>query len=109
MGNCNCKNGNKIDDMLQKDSNGDKKINIGKYVLKSFVFLIALAASPIIMMFIIWIMFKMLVLNENIDFKPLLMAIGNKFKREEKEYDDDDDITLYDEKDLIPLEVEEIK
>jgi hypothetical protein len=107
---CNCKKGNKIDDMLQKDSNGEKKINIGKYVLKSFVFLVALAATPIIMLFIIWIMFKMLVLNQNIDFKPLLMAIGNKFKREEKEYDDDnDDITIIHEKDLIPFDVEVIK
>jgi hypothetical protein len=104
---CGCKNSNKIDNTLQKVSDGEKKINIGKYVLKTFVFLIALIASPIIMLFIIWIMFNMLVLNKNIDFKPLLMAIGNKFKREEK-YDEDDEEIL-DEKDLIPLDVEVIK
>lgn len=104
---CNCKNGNKMDDLLQKSSKSEKKINIGKYVLKTFVFLIALAATPLIMLAIIWIMFKMLVLNQNIEFKPLLMAIGNKFKREEKDEEDYDEI-IY-EKDLIPLNVEEIK
>jgi len=96
-----------MDDLLQKSSKSEKKINIGKYVLKTFVFLIALAATPLIMLAIIWIMFKMLVLNQNIEFKPLLMAIGNKFKREEKDEEDYDEI-IY-EKDLIPLNVEEIK
>lgn len=105
---CNCKNGKKMDELLQNNSNPEKKINIGKYFLKTFVFLIALASSPIIMLFIIWIMFKMIVLNKSIDFKPLLMAIGNKFKNNEKDFDEED-ITEFDEKDLIPLDVETIK
>ena len=36
-------------------------------------------------------MFNMLVLNEKIDVKPMLLSLGNKFKQKDDDDDDDDD------------------
>jgi hypothetical protein len=50
----------------------------------------------------------MLVMNEDIDIKPLLMAIGNKFKNNQEDYDDDDFEEDFNEEDLITVNVEDI-
>jgi hypothetical protein len=51
----------------------------------------------------------MIVMNKNVDIKPLLMFIGNKFKNDE---DDDfigeDESDSINEEDLVMVDVEEI-
>lgn len=106
---CSCKNGNTMDEMLSTDK---KKITstqkVSKYTLKVIAFLLMLLALPLINLYLIWLMFKMLVMNEDIDIKPLLMAIGNKFKNNQEDYDDDDFEEDFNEEDLITVNVEDI-
>ena len=53
----------------------------------------------------------MLVLNKNIDIKPLLLSIGQKFKENDKDDDeiDEDEYDTLTEDDVVLLNVEEIK
>jgi hypothetical protein len=111
---CNCKKGSSIlKDSLE--SNEKIKINgqtILTYTLKTFGFLLMLLALPILNIYIIWLMFNILVLNKNVDFKPLLSSIGSKFM--EKEDDENDEEFLGDEfdnlteEDVILLDSDEI-
>ena len=57
---------------------------------------------------IIWFVFKTLLLNRNVDLKPMLLSILSKFKSDDD--DDDDDYEYYDltEDDVEPMGVEEI-
>lgn len=108
---CGCKSGNKIDSMLpQKENNTvvSTSKNVSKYILKSLAFLLMLVALPLINLYIIWLMFKMLVLNKDIEIEPLLTAIGMKFKA--KDDDEEEEYTEYDynEDDLVVVNVEDI-
>jgi hypothetical protein len=47
----------------------------------------------------------MLVLNKNIDVKPILLSLGNKFKQKDE---DDDEYNELTEDDVILLDVEDI-
>ena len=110
---CNCKSDRKIDDILENGSISKEKIGkqIISYSLKTLGFLIVLALLPIINLFIIWFIFKTLVLNTSVDLKPLLSVIGKKFDTRNMNYDDDDD-SDYDsltEDDVIMVDVEDIK
>ena len=65
-----------------------------------------IAALPIINLFIIWFIFRTLVLNKDVNIKPLLSAIGKKFKEEEEEDEDEyDELT---EDDVVMVDVEDI-
>ncbi len=104
---CNCKNGEKMDDLLENNKSGVKNgKKIGSYTLKVLAFLLMVAALPIINLMIIWFIFRTLVLNKNVDIKPLLLALGNKFKKVDDEDDNDfEDLT---EDDVVMLDVDEI-
>ena len=67
---------------------------------------------PFLNIYIIWLMFKMLVLNKSIDLKPLLASIGAKFTEKDNDQDEeeflgdefdeltDDDVVLLDSEDI---------
>ena len=66
---------------------------------------------PLINIAIIWFMFNTLVLNKDVNIKPLLLALGNQFK--EKKYEDDDEIDIEEfneltEDDVVMVDVEDI-
>jgi len=108
---CNCKKGV----LPVENLNENQKITVNGntiliYTLKIFGFLFLLILLPIINLYIIWLMFSTIVLNKNIDLKPLLLSIGNKFKEkedDEEEFlgDEFDDLT---EDDVVLLDSEEI-
>jgi hypothetical protein len=109
MSGCNCKTGGNKDALTNNASQSNENLGqkIVTYALKSFAFILLLVALPIINLFIIWFMFKTLVLNKDINMKPLLLAIGQKFK--EKEEDDEDiDYDNLTEDDVVMVDVEEI-
>ena len=108
MAGCNCKSkGNKGIDALNNTNAPKEKLGpmIITYALKIVGFLILIAALPIINLFIIWFMFKTLVLNKEVNMKPLLLAIGSKFKEknEDEEVEDYDSLT---EEDVEMVDVE---
>ena len=108
MAGCNCKSDKNIDSYIA-DANEIKKpigSTIGMYVLKTLAFLLMIVALPIINLFIIWFIFRTLILNKTVDIKPLLYAIGKKFKEDEDDDEDDyDDLT---EDDVVMVDVEDI-
>lgn len=106
---CNCKNGQSMESMLENENKNPKSVGqtVIKYTLKVLGFLVLMAALPIINLYIIWFIFNMLVLNKNIDVKPILLTLGNKFKQ--KDYDEDDEeYNELTEDDVELLDVEDI-
>lgn len=97
---CNCKGNNGID-LIQEKEKAPLGKRILNYSLKSLAFLFMMAIMPIIVLFIIWFIFKTLVLNENVDIKPLLLSLGNKFKeKDDDDYEDDEDFDNLTEDDV---------
>lgn len=106
---CNCKSGDKtMGDLLSSDSKSNEKIGqkISTYVLKGLVFILMIAALPIINLFIIWFIFRTLILNKDVSIKPLLLAIGQKFQTKEEE--DNEDYYDLTEDDVEMVDVEDI-
>jgi hypothetical protein len=106
---CNCKADKNIDDISNEVANPNESLGpkIIKYFFKSLAFLLMIVALPIINLFIIWFIFKMLILNKDINIKPLLKNIGDRFKP----IDDDEDEDEYDnltENDVVMMGVEDI-
>jgi hypothetical protein len=91
-----------IDDNGQKDSNSKKFF---KYALKTIAFIVFLTLSPVIFLAIIWIGFKLLVLNDSIDIKPMLEFAASKLKVDKKE---EIDISELNEDDIVMVDVEDI-
>lgn len=92
------------------EENGQSKTTktniVLKYTLKVMAFLLFLAVSPLVFLYIIWLVFNMVVLNDSVDIKPMLYFIANKIKEKEREEDYlDENIT---EDDLIMVDVEDI-
>ncbi len=109
MSGCNCKGSNKnIDSYLTDDTKSQEKLGpkIGTYILKSIVFILMIAALPIINLFIIWFIFRTLMLNKEVNIKPLLTVIGKKFQ--DKTDEDDSDYETLTEDDVVLENVEEI-
>lgn len=105
---CNCKSDKSIDSYLTDSEKPKEKIGprIGTYILKSLAFLLMIAALPIINIFIIWFIFRTLMLNKDVNIKPLLTVIGKKFQdKEEDEEEEYDDLT---EEDVVMIDVEDI-
>ena len=93
MSGCNCKGNNKnIDSYLTDGEKSNEKLGpkIGSYVLKFVAFLLMVVALPIINLFIIWFMFRTLMLNKEVNIKPLLNVIGKKFQEKEIEEEEDE-------------------
>lgn len=111
---CNCKGGTSNGELI-KSNNGEEKsfFNIFiKYSLKTLMFFMFLLAMPFIILYIIYLSFNIIMLNENVDIKPLLTIIGEKFKNN---YEDDNDDLIDEEEfknltedDVILLDAEDI-
>ena len=107
---CNCKSEN-TNDILKNDT---PKLSIGKrvikYTLKVIAFLLLIAILPLINLAIIWFMFNTLVLNKDVNIKPLLTALGNQFKEKDVDDDeiDDEEFNSLTEDDVILVDVEDI-
>jgi hypothetical protein len=107
---CNCKSDDRsIGRTLNNDSNKKTSVNLFQktitYSLKFLGFLVMIMFLPLINLGVIWIIFKTLVLNKDVDFKPLLVKIGEIFY---KDNDDDDDDDYEDDENLVMLNVEDI-
>jgi hypothetical protein len=79
---CNCKNNINIDQVLEGNKGPSLPTGetIMKYTLKVLAFILFVLMLPILNVYIIWLIFKTLVLNESVDIMPLLIKIGEKFK-----------------------------
>ena len=92
-------------------TSGEKeKINkksIVKYGLKFLFFLLIMVFTPLIYLAICWFVFRTIVLSKEVDIKPLLIAISDKFK---VKYEDDYDDEYYEltEEDVEMLDVDVI-
>ena len=64
---CNCKNGDSFDTELKNEKKVSLWNNIINYFFKTLGFIILLAFLPIINLVIIWIMFKVMVLNKKLE------------------------------------------
>lgn len=109
MSGCNCKGNNKnIDSYLADGEKSNEKLGpkIGSYVLKFMVFLLMVAALPIINLFIIWFIFRTLMLNKEVNIKPLLNVIGKKFQ--DKEIEEEEEYNDLTEEDVVMVGVEDI-
>lgn len=95
MAGCGCKKDKNNVTILENNvtnENVESTFNkVIKYTLKFIGFLIMMVFLPVINLVIIWFIFRSLVLNKDVSLKPLLLAIGNKFKDPEDEDDNDDD------------------
>ena len=109
---CNCKNKNVL--------NGDNSSNEGKnalwvsiieYSTKTLIFLLSLVfIIPIINAYLIYLLFKMVVLNKNIDAVDMLNSIiklGKRLNVDEDEEEDEEEED-YDEDELVLTEYEDI-
>ena len=109
---CGCKNVNQEVNTEKKTSNLPIGKTIISYFLKLLTMLIVLISIPIIMLSIIWISFKVIVLNKNIDVLPLLKFFYEKLKNDSKsnddENDDDDELDDLTEDDVVLLDAEDI-
>jgi|ERR1035437_5762432 hypothetical protein len=106
---CGCKGNNKnIDSYLADGTKSQEKLGpkIVTYILKSIAFVLMIAALPIINLFIIWFIFRTLMLNKEVDIKPLLSVIGKKFQ--DKQEDDEEEYDNLTEDDVVLVNVEEI-
>ena len=106
---CNCKGSNNFE-LIENKETAPLGKQILNYSLKTLTFLFMVAMLPIINLFIIWFIFKTLVLSENVDIKPLLYAIGKKFKENaDDEVDiDDEEFDSLTEDDVVMIGVDDI-
>lgn len=109
---CNCKNGTNINELMGDGKTTSASHTVIKYSLKIMGFLLLLLALPLINIYIIWLMFDMLVLNNNVDIKPLLLALGKKFEVKEED-DEEEELTEEEfmeltEDDVVLIDSEEI-
>ena len=104
---CNCKN-NKTNpesyssDRIEKSESFFQ--NVVKYTLKFFGFLMFLLILPILNIVIVWYAFRMLILDKNIDLRPILFKLGDAFRNKE----DDEYYEVYESsvEDLEMMDVE---
>jgi hypothetical protein len=115
MSDCNCKKSN-IDNSINTDENLNENNKslfniITKYFFKTIGFIIFLLLLPLINVYIIWMIFKMFILNKNVDIKPILIHIGNMFKERNisEDYIDEDEYKKLTEDDVIMYDFEKIK
>jgi hypothetical protein len=109
MAGCNCKGSIS----MQEKNDGEQTFftNFVKYSLKIILFVLFLIAVPIISLYTIYLGFNIIVLNENVDIKPLLKKIGEHFKEnknDEDDYIDEDEFNNLTEDDVILLGAEDI-
>jgi hypothetical protein len=100
---------------LIKNEKTKNNFNGVKYFVKLIGFFIALLTIPFIVLFIIWFMFDLIVLNNQVDMQKAAKALISKIKfaNEDNElhdnYDDDDyDDDELDETQYIAVDVDDI-
>jgi hypothetical protein len=88
------------------------KRSIGNIITKTFAFLVIILSLPIINVLLLYWLFKMVVLNEQINIKDLFIYLNNLNKKKDDDDDDewmdDEEFTLMGKDDLIPIDVEDI-
>jgi hypothetical protein len=97
-----------------------KKPNkIINYLFKLIGFFMGLLLLPIIVLAIIWFMFQLLVLNQEVNMKRIVLVLSSKLKRfnesnideiyyGDDDYEDEDDEEEFDEENYEMLDVEDI-
>ena len=99
---------------LIKNEKTKNNFNGVKYFVKLIGFFIALLTIPFIVLFIIWFMFDLIVLNNQVDMQKAAKALISKIKfaNEDNElhdnYDDDYDDDELDETQYIAVDVDDI-
>ena len=97
---CNCKNdGNQYS--VASDVNLTKRII--NYSLRIIMFSLSLLTLPIIVIASIWILFRTLVLNKDVNITGMLKFMVKAFKNANNNHDDDDDDDYYDDEDEYEL------
>jgi hypothetical protein len=96
---CNCKSGNIADMAL--NGNGEYKVRkrwyvyVFEYTVKIILYLLSIIIGlPILNVYVIYLVFKLLVLNKNLDTNNLvssLISLTKKFTPNDNNDDDDDD------------------
>lgn len=92
--------------------NNDKKIEIvnkNNKVVGLILFLIITMFSPLLLLFILWMLFKHLVIGGSIDLISLFKMIKNKLDNEEDNDEEDVDINILNPEEYKLIGVEEIK
>lgn len=115
MSGCNCKNKNGFNVNVNNTSSNtevkksqDTTFNkVVRYTLKVIGFLLMVALLPIINLFIIWFIFRTLVLTKEVDIKPMIKFVGAKLRNNTK--DEEIDYENLKAEDFEILDVEEIK
>lgn len=131
MSKCGCKNNKSINlnfnnsfeteqnktikafDFEYQSKGGQNSNFIIKNLIKIVSFSIALLLLPIIMIVIVWFMFDILVLNQEIDMKKIVTVLTSKLKRFNDDYGYDDEYDEeyaeeYDEENYEMLDVDDI-
>ena len=98
---------------LIKNEKTKNNFNGVKYFVKLIGFFIALLTIPFIVLFIIWFMFDLIVLNNQVDMQKAAKALISKIKFANEDnqlhsddYEDDDD--ELDESQYIAVDVDDI-
>jgi hypothetical protein len=100
-------------DFEYQNKEGQNSNFIVKNLIKIVSFSIALLLLPIIMIAVVWFMFELLVLNQEIDMKKIVTVLTSKLKRfndddgYDDEYDNDYD-EEYDDENYEMLDVDDI-
>jgi len=92
---CGCKGGssagiNQVPDETQIEIS--KLTIIKRYTYRVITFLFALLLLPILLPVVVWMLFKTIVLTEQINMLPLLLHVGKKIKNFSERGQDDEDI-----------------
>lgn len=90
---CNCKTKKSVDSSSNDENKPKLNIisNVIHYSIKLIGFTIALALLPIIILMIVYYMFKLIVLTKDIDIKPLFVSVSKFMKKVAKDNADEDD------------------
>jgi|LakMenE18May11ns_1017448.scaffolds.fasta_scaffold9648841_2 hypothetical protein len=114
---CNCKTNNVADLAFNTKSDGKIKRRwytyVFEYIVKIFAFLITIVVGlPILNGYVIYLVFKLLVLNQNLNANDLvssLVSLTKKFTPKDDDDDDDDDDDEDDDDDYELTDVDEIE
>ena len=110
---CSCKNDN-IVDMALNGGNSNTVVRkrwyvyVVEYIVKLMVYLLTICIGlPILNGYVIYLVFKLLVLNQNLNSKDLvssLVSLTKKFTPNDDDDDDDDDDDEYELTDVDEIE-----
>ena len=102
MSGCGCKsNSNSSEE--KKDI---KSLPTKNYFVKLLLFAVLVLISPIFLGVIIWVLFRKLILDKDIDILPLLLKLTGKDVPKDEEQQEDD--IEYNEDEVIAINVEDI-